>query len=100
MVASITLPSGSLPDLSNAIFAPGGTDPMASLFDALVAALTQAGDSQAQDASALGAESPVSPAAPASLSPSSPAIQMPGVIFPVADAPKEDPAEAEHSSDH
>jgi flagellar hook-length control protein FliK len=44
MVASITLPSGNLPDLSSAIFAPGENVQAPSLFDQLMAALAPLDD--------------------------------------------------------
>ncbi len=45
MVASITLPSGNLPDLSTAIFASSDSAQAPSLFDALFAAAAQGDDS-------------------------------------------------------
>lgn len=98
MVASITLPSGTLPELSNAIFASSGNDQMVSLFDALMAAITQADDHQEQTApTPNGTEPAAAPVIAASLFPSSP-IEVPDLVLPAEIVPNGEPLKTEQES--
>src|SRR5215831_14864418 len=99
MVASIALPSGTLPELSNAIFAPGCNDQLASLFDASMAAIAQGNESQGQDASTPASTEPAASVPPAaSLFPFPPAIQVSNLVFPTGAVANSEPTEVDQDS--